>query len=84
MKLIKKYVRTMYPPAYITLCIGFALFTLSILALAMSMRAEILAGEVDLIYRYPKMLEKALFPMLILMPVILGIDLNERKKKSRQ
>lgn len=84
MNLIKKYVNSMYPPAYITLCIGFALFTLSILALAMSMRAEMLAGEVDLIYRYPKMLEEALFPMLILMPVVLGIDLNERKKKSRQ
>ena len=82
MKAVKHYIGTMYRPSYIVLCIGSALFAISLLILSLSMHQEILAGESDIIYRYPKMLEEVLFPLIIFLPITLGIDLNERKKKS--
>ena len=65
MKAVKHYIGTMYRPSYIVLCIGSALFAISLLILSLSMHREILAGESDIIYRYPKMLEEVLFPLII-------------------
>lgn len=80
MKKLRKYFDTFYPPAFITLCVGLAIFSLTICVLAVNLRLEILAGKSDLIYRYPKMIEEVIFPLYILIPVILVVDLNERKK----
>lgn len=77
---MRKYIKTMYRPSYIALCIGLFVFSISLVALAVSLRCEMLADESDLIYRYPKMIEKILFPLYIHIPVVLLIDLNERKK----
>ena len=82
MKKFGAYINTFYRPAFIALCVGLAIFALSLCALATSLHKEILAGESDVIYRYPKMLEEILFPVYILLPVTFVIDLNERKKRS--
>ena len=79
---MKKYIQTMYRPAYITLCLGLFVFCVSLVALAISLRQEILSGATDIIYRYPKMIEKILFPLYIFIPVVFLIDLNERQNKS--
>jgi hypothetical protein len=41
-----------------------------------------LAGESDMIYTYPKMMEEILFPLCILLPTTLAIDIKERNKKK--
>ena len=82
MKKMKKYINSIYRPAFITLCIGLTLFSLTLCVLAVNLRMEILAGESDILFKYPKMLEKALFPLYILLPTTFLVDLNERKKKS--
>lgn len=82
MKNIKKYFNTFYRPAFLTLSIGLALFSLTLCALAINLRADILAGESDVIYRYPKMMEQILFPLYILLPITFVVDFNERKKKA--
>ena len=82
MKNLRKYINTIYSPAFLILCIGLAIFSFTLCVLAVSLRAEILAGESDIIYRYPQMLEKVLFPIYILLPITFIVDLNERKKRS--
>ena len=80
MKNLAIYINTMYPAAFRVLSIGLAIFSLSLILLATSLRGELLAGESDIIYRYPDMIEKILFPIYILIPITTIIDLNERKK----
>lgn len=82
MKNFKRYVNTLYKPSFIMLCIGLGIFSLSMLILASSLRADILMGESDVIYRYPQMLEKILFPLYILLAVTFVVDLNERKSRG--
>lgn len=82
MRKFKKYINTFYRPAFLTLSIGLGIFALSLCILATDLHSEILAGESDIIYRYPKMLEEILFPLYILLPVTFIVDLNERKKRS--
>lgn len=82
MKAIKNYFSTMYRPAYLVLCTSLFLFSIALLSLALTLHRELIAGESDLIYRYPKMIEDVIFPMIILLPVALASDINERKKKS--
>lgn len=82
MKNIKRYINTMYFPAFVALSIGLALFSIMLCALAINLRADILSGKSDMIYRYPQMIEKIVFPLYILLPVTFVVDMNERKKKS--
>lgn len=79
---MKIYINTMYPLAFRALAIALTLFAGTLIALAVSLHQELMAGETDLIYRYPQMIEIILFPMLIILPTVIVIDLNERKKKS--
>ena len=74
MRKIFHYINTMYPLAYNVLCSGLALFASSMGIFALSLHRDILAGESDIIYRYPA--------MLLLLPLIVIVDLNERKKNS--
>ncbi len=80
MKNLILYINTMYPAAFRVLSLGLAIFSLSLILLATSLRGEILAGESDIVYRYPDMIEKILFPLFILIPITILTDLNERKK----
>ncbi len=79
---MKKYIETMYRPSYIALCIGLFIFSALLIATAVSLRYEMLLGESDLIYRYPKMIEKILFPLYIFVPITMIVDLNERQRKG--
>lgn len=79
MKNARKYFNSFYPPAFLTLCIGLAIFSLAITILAVNLHMDLLAEKTDIIYRYPKMIEEILFPLYILLPVIFVVDLNERK-----
>ena len=82
MKNLKIYINTIYKPAFITLCAGLALFAIALGILAVNLHTEILTGESDVIYRYPDMIEKILFPLYILLPTVFIVDLNERKRKA--
>ena len=82
MKKIRFYINTMYPPAYWMLCIGLAIFSFMLCWLAINLRADILAGKIDTIYTYPKMIEEILFPIYILLPTTFAIDIKERSKKK--
>jgi hypothetical protein len=50
--------------------------------LAFNLRVDIIAGESDVIYIYPKMIEKILFPLYILLPSTLAVDIKERSKNK--
>lgn len=80
MRKLKLYINSMYTPAYLALCIGLAIFSLSLCLLAINLRIDILAGESDMIYRYPRMIEEILFPLYILLPTTFAIDIKERSK----
>ena len=82
MKKFRIYINTMYRPSFLILCIGLAIFSLSLCMLAINLRADILAGESDIIYRYPKMIEEILFPSYILLPTTFAIDIKERSKNK--
>ncbi len=82
MKNFKRYVNTLYKPSFIMLCIGLGIFSLSMIIFASNLHTEILMGESDVIYRYPPMLEKILFPLYILFAVTFIVDLNERKNRG--
>lgn len=82
MKNFKIYINTIYKPAFITLSLGLSVFSLALCVFAFNLRADMLAGKSDVIYKYPQMLEQILFPIYILLPVIFVIDMNERKKSS--
>lgn len=81
MKSFKKYINTMYNPAFVMLCVGLTIFSITLCALAINLRADILSGKSDMIYRYPQMIEKVVFPLYILIPIIFVVDMNERSKK---
>lgn len=80
MRSLIKYINTMYRPSYRLLSFGLFAFSLMLTALAICLRCEMLAGESDVIYRYPDMLNQILYPLYILIPIALCMDLNERKK----
>lgn len=82
MKKINRYIKTMYRPSYLVLCLGLALFSLTLLIFALNLHSDISLGESDVIFRYPRMLEQILFPLYIFIPIVFVIDLNERKKKD--
>ena len=82
MKNINTYIGTMYPPAFRTLCMGLSIFALTLCIFAVSLRGEILAGESDFIFRYPKMLEEIMMPICVLIPIVIVVDLNERRKNK--
>lgn len=82
MKRLIKYINSIYRPAFIVLCIGLAIFALSICILAVNMRLDMLSGESDILFKYPKLMNKVMFPLYILLFITLIIDLNERTKKS--
>ena len=82
MKKIKIYINTMYRPSFTVLCIGLTLIALILVGIALSLRAEILSGESDVIYRYPKFIEELIIRIAIFVPTVLLIDLNERKKNG--
>lgn len=84
MKRLIKYINSIYRPAFIVLCIGLAIFALSICILAVNMRLDMLSGESDILFKYPKLMNKVMFPLYILLFITLIIDLNERTKKSWQ
>ena len=79
---LRKYINSIYKPAFVTLCIGLSLFSLGLCILAVNLRMDILAGKSDIIYRYPDMLKEIIFPIYIIIPMVFVIDLNERNKKS--
>ena len=79
---MKKYINTMYRPAFLILCVGLSIFACSLLALAINLRMDMLSNQGGILHRYPQMLEKIIFPLYILLPVTFVIDLNERNKKS--
>lgn len=82
MKNIKNYINTIYQPAFLILCIGLTIFSLSLGIFAFNLRLEMLNEKSDIIYRYPQMLEKILFPIYILIPTAFVVDLNERQNKD--
>ncbi len=82
MKKIFHYINTMYRPSFIVLTIGLTIISIALTLLAVSLRAEMLAGETDVIYRYPKMIEEVVLRAAIFLPPVFLIDLNERKKKA--
>ena len=82
MKKIKSYINTIYRPAFIFLCICLALFSLTLSILAVNLRTDMMEGKSDILYRYPDMLERIVFPLYISIAIIFVIDLNERKNKS--
>lgn len=82
MKKMKIYLNTFYRPAFLVLCLGLTVFSLTLITLSVNLHQEMLAGESDIIYRYPQMIEKILFPLYILLPTIFTVDMNERKKKA--
>ena len=79
---MKKYINTMYRPAFLILCVGLSVFACLLLALAINLRIDMLSNQSGILFRYPDMLEKIIFPIYILLPVTFVIDLNERNKKS--
>ncbi len=82
MRKIRNYVNSIYRPAFLILCTGLAIFSATICILAVNLRVDILKGASDVIYRYPQMIEKTLFPLYILLPITFVVDINERKNKS--
>ena len=82
MKKIFNYINTMYKPSFIVLCIGLSIIAVTMIILAVSLQNEILAGESDIIYRYPKMLEEIALRAAVFFPAVILIDLNERRKKK--
>ena len=82
MNKIFHYINTMYRPSFIVLTIELTIISTALTLLAVSLRAEILAGETDVIYRYPKMIEELVLRATIFLPPVFLIDLNERKKKA--
>ena len=83
MKKVKKYLESMYRPSFIFLCVGLAVFSASLIHLALLLRADLAAGECDIIYRYPQMIEEICFPLYILVPIALLTDINERRKSQK-
>ena len=81
MKRLCKYIDTMYRPSFIILCIGLAILSLSLIILAVSLRADILAEEYNTIYTYKVIIKELFIRVAIFFPVILLVDFNERKKK---
>ena len=81
MKKLSKYIDTMYRPSFIVMCIGLAILSISLTALAVSLRAELLAGEYHAIYTYKEIIKELALRACIFFPVIVLIDFNERKKK---
>lgn len=82
MKKLKNYVNSMYPPAFLVLCAGLTFFSVTLCLLAVSLRSDMLAGESDVIYRYPKLIEKIVFSLYILLPVTFAVDTKERSKRK--
>ena len=82
MKRLNTYIYTMYKPAFILLVITLSVLSILLVCLAVSLRNELLTGESDVIYRYPKMLEMILLPTAPTFPIIFAIDIKERKKKN--
>lgn len=82
MRKIRNYINSIYRPAFIMLCSGLAIFSVTICILAVSLRMDMLSGASDVIYRYPQMIEKILFPLYILFAITFVVDLNERTNKS--
>lgn len=82
MKKITQYINTMYRPSYIVLCIGLAVISLASIAIAIHIRNEMLAGKSDIIYIYPKIIEELFLRVIVFIPTVLLVDLNERKKRS--
>ena len=82
MKKFNAYISTMYKPAFLLLVICLTVLSILLLFIAVSLRQEILAGESDVIYRYPHMLEIILFPTAPTFPIIIAIDIKERKRKN--
>ena len=82
MKRLNTYISTMYKPTFLLLVISLTVLSTLLLFIAVSLRQEILAGESDVIYRYPKMLEMILLPTAPTFPIIFAIDIKERKKKN--
>ena len=82
MKKLIIYINTIYRPAFLVLCIGLAIFSITMCILAVNMRIDMISGASNIIYKYPKMIEKVLFPLNILLSVIWIVDLNERKKEG--
>ena len=82
MKALKRYINTMYSPSFYVLCIGLALFSILFGVIAINLRQEQLIGEINAAIKYPRMIEQAIFPLYILLPITICVDLNERKKKS--
>lgn len=83
MRKIKNYIETMYRPSFLMLGAGLAVFSASLIYLSLLLRADLAAGESDIIYRYPKMLEDICMPLYILLPTTILTDLNERKKNTK-
>ncbi len=76
------YINSMYRPSFILLCLGLAVFSFMLILLALNLHSEILAGSSDVIYRYPKMLEKIIFPLYLLLPTSFAMDTKERSKNK--
>ena len=82
MKKFNAYISTMYKPAFLLLVICLTVLSILLLFIAVSLRQDILAGESDVIYRYPQMLEMILLPATATFPIIIVIDIKERKRKN--
>ena len=82
MNKLKNYINSMYPPAFIVLSLGLAVFSLTLCILAVNLRIDFLLGESDIVYRYPKMIEEIIFPLYILFPVVLAVDTKERYRRK--
>ena len=82
MKKINNYVNTMYKPSFNFLVTGLTVIALTLMFVAVSLRNDILSGEIGAIYRYPRLLEELYIRAVPYFLIVLGIDLLERKKKN--
>ena len=82
MKKINNYVNTMYKPSFNFLVTGLTVIALTLMFVAVSLRNDILSGEIGAIDRYPRLLEELYIRAVPYFLIVLGIDLLERKKKN--
>lgn len=81
MKKFYDYINTMYRPSFLALSFGLAVFALGLVLLSLDLHADILAGKVHLQNEYASMLSELTYPLCILLPLTMLVDLNERRKK---
>ncbi len=80
----RRYLATMYRPSYIFLTICLGTLAAAMLALALTVRAEMLAGTRGFVLTHGELLEKMLPPALFSTALALAPDAIERMKASKK